>query len=412
MLYTLLYLLKSLLPMMDQQLLLPLFIIFFKRLGPVSLLYRTGVVLFTALFITACNQVKPAPDSLRTVAGVIIKEDGQYWFQPCFERNWWRMQDKTTAQDLTQYYSRFSGAANQPVYMELDLLPGAVSDPVLRAYHLRVAGGTAATCSFRLAGLEYRAASFSPYWVADIDDATVTVKSANPVARYSFSTEKKPLNSNGYEFLQAGAATDPFSIRITAGRCVDKDNGTLLNYLAQMQLFGQAYTGCARAGRMNNATPVIGYYWYGDSTARSSELMLFRLSANHRVDLVSRQPGQETITVRGTWQYLESGKLILTMKDRQNKGFLLMFTRLDNRSLVLEAGLSGYGSKGSEYRFWQPLDLPGGQLSRKLIPQAEVLRQASQQLPKSVAEIGFKVVPAQTGLALPEIIVSEEGITD
>ncbi|WP_432473237.1 hypothetical protein [Amphritea sp. HPY] len=310
-----------------------------------------------------------------------------------------------------QYYGRLSGAADQPVYMELDLQPGSDADPVLRAYQLRVAGGTATTCSFRLGGMEYRAASFSPYWVADIDEENVTVKSANPIGRYSFATGKKSLHSRGFEYQQVGVVPDPFSIRITAGSCVDKSNGTLLNYRAQMKLFGQAYSGCARAGQTSNNNPVSGYYWYGDSSASGAERMLFRLSENKRVDLVSRRPGQEAMTVRGTWQYLESGKLILTMKNRQNKEFLLIFTRLDNRSLVLEAGLSGYGSKGTEYRFWQPLDLPGGQSTRKLIPQAEVLKQTTQQLPKSVAEIGFKVVPAQTGQVLPEIMVSEEGVT-
>lgn len=399
---------------MDRQLLLPKFrrlCLSCKQLSPATVLFR-GLVSFAMFAIVACSPVKPPQDSLRTVAGVIIKEDGQFWFQPCYERNWWRMQDKTDKQDLRQYYGRLSGAANQPVYMELDLLPGSDAEPAMMAYQLRVAGGTAATCSFRLAGVEYRAASFSPYWVADIEEAIVTVKSANPIGLYSFVTEKTSRHYGGYEYQQAGVVPDPFSIRITAGHCVDKSNGTLLNYRARMQLFGQPYSGCARAGRARTKTPVSGYYWYGDSTAALSELMLFRLSDNNRVDLVSRYPGKETITVRGTWQYLESGKLILTMTDRRKQEFLLIFSRLDNRSLVLEAGQPVYGVKGTEYRFWQPLDLPGGQLSRKPIPLAEVLQQAPQQLPKSVAEIGFKVVPAQTGQAIPEITVSEEGGAD
>lgn len=378
----------------------------YQRLFPVTAMSRIGFALLALFTVVACAPVKPPPDSLHRISGVVIKESGQFWFQPCFERNWWRMQDKTANQDLTQHYGRLSGAANQPVYMELDLLTDP--DPTLMAYQLSVAGGTAATCSFRLGDVEYRAASFSPYWVADVDDAMVTVKSANPIGQYSFTTEKRPLNNSSYEYRQAGASPDPFSIRITAERCLDKSNGTLLNYRAQMRLFGQPYSGCARAGHASKKVPVSGYYWYGDSTESQSELMLFRLSDNNRVDLVSRRPGKETITVRGAWQYLESGKLILTMKDRQDQEFLLIFSRLDNRSLVLEAGESVYAIKGAEYRFWQPLDLPGGQLSRKAMPQMP----EPQQLPRAVGEIGFKVVPAQTGQALPEIIVSEERITD
>ena len=134
------------------------------------------------------SQPLATPVSLQTLAGVIVESAGVLWCQPCYERLWWQIQDNTEQQELTGYYRQFSMLSNEELYVQLQGGVDPQQDNKLWANSIDTVGGTAQTCNFRLEGLQFRAASSDPLWVADIMAGQVTVKSVNPLGSYSFQT--------------------------------------------------------------------------------------------------------------------------------------------------------------------------------------------------------------------------------
>lgn len=375
-----------------------------------------GIGLLLAVLLTGCNQVKPIPDNLKSLQGVVVRDEGQIWFQPCYARKWWRLKDSTAGLELNSLHSRFAGVTTQPVYMELDIVPDLEEQAGLAVHQIRIAGGSEATCYFTLSGLEFRAASTSPYWVADINPSRVIVKSANPIGQYSFSVSRVSSETAGIEYLQTGDTKNPFAIQLTEKPCIDPENGILLAFKAKMKLFGKNYDGCARSGKpeYEQSLPVAGYYRLEDNSLPASNSILMRLIESGRADLVQRRTGMPTRILRGRWQYLDSGKLILTMKDHRGKGSLLMFRRQPSGAMVLESKNTEWVASGSQLRYWLPQDLPGGQLYRTQKPEPALIDTADREhatttegLKKVTGALGFEVVPALENQIVPEVRVDE-----
>jgi len=367
----------------------------------------TAFVALLTLAGCAAKKSQPlaTPVSLQTLAGVIVERAGVLWFQPCYERLWWQIQDNTEQQELTGYYRQFSMLSNEELYVQLQGGVDPQQDNKLWANSIDTVGGTAQTCNFRLEGLQFRAASSDPLWVADIMAGQVTVKSVNPLGSYSFqtvnesekadnasinktteadvtetdATEAKATEENGTaeaaERSGGGSGSDVIAlyretvpakkslqIKIIQKRCVDSETGTLLPFTAEMSLFGRLYQGCARKGHPVNSE-INGFYWY---QPEGGAQVMFKLSSDQRVQLVTRDSRGKAVAERGRWQYLQSGKLIFSMRDAGQQEYLMLFTRESDGRLVLQTGSEHLVSYGAAFKLWRPSGLSGGQLLTKL----------------------------------------------
>ncbi|MBU2966240.1 hypothetical protein, partial [Amphritea atlantica] len=126
---------------------------------------------------------------------------------------------------------------------------------------------------------------------------------------------------------------------------------------AQMTFLGLSYEGCARQGRPA-ITEVAGFYWY---QPQGGHQVMFKLSKDYKVQLVSRDSFGKAVTEHGQWQYLQSGKLIFSMRDAEKHEYLMLFRRASNGQLVLQTGSDRLAALGATFQLWQPSDLPGGQ---------------------------------------------------
>lgn len=332
---------------------------FTDRLMDTVAVYRAVfIAAVISVLLSGCNTLRPVlPDALsvKPVSGVLQRVEEQLWFQPCFERLWWPVNDYTQTAELQRLYERFAGPGTLPVYIEADAVVDPAQGHRMLISRIKVAGGTASTCSYRIDGVAFRAASESPYWIADIAEDSVVVKSTNPLGRYSFlvtATEDEA----GVIYRETTAVAQPFSIRLTEQRCEESSNGTVLNYAARMVLFGHPYQGCARRGH-SGETQLHGYYWYSPG---GTDQVVMNLGDDQRVQLVYKTPGGRVTTVRGHWQFLESGKLILSMKHRNGKEFLALFRRQDSGAFTLQGNAFEWAPAQADFQHWQPSGLPGG----------------------------------------------------
>ena len=302
----------------------------------------------------------PALLPVKSLSGVIAEKEGTLWFRPCNDRLWWPVKDYTVQQELAGFYRKFVLDSKVELYLELQ---GAV-DPQqgnsLLVKQLDTVGGTAATCNFQLRDVEFRAASSSPYWVADIGTKMTAVKSVKPAGSYHFFTLEEstddPLVAHFYR--ERTKVAQPLQIKILSKRCVDPENGTVLPFSAEMRFFGNIYKGCARKGHPSSEF-LSGFYWY---QPQDKPQIMFKLSPNKRVQLVTRNSRGNAVTERGTWQYLESGKLIFSMLDSNEKEYLMLFRWEGAGRLILQAGSEYYASAGAMFRLWRPSGLSGGTL--------------------------------------------------
>ena len=335
------------------------------------------------------------------LSGVIVNKDGQLWFQPCQERLWWPLTDETQLQELASLYQRFTDAHNVELYTELKAAINAESDNALQVYQIDLVGGGRDTCYYRLNGLQYRAASSAPYWVADIRSDRVAVKSVKPLGSYNFFAEKAdPEEGDNREiFRETTPVRQPMSVVIIPGRCTDQTNGTILPFRAELNLFGQLYRGCARQGHTKEQV-LTGLYW----TEWSGRQAMFRLLPDSRIQLARQDVSGNSVTEKGHWQYLESGKLILSMRDSQQKEFIVLLRRQPDGSFKLQTPAQKLAPNGTRFIRWQPSGLAGGQL---LYQPAADNKAAQVALPaKQFTE--STVMPARIGEStVDEIRVNE-----
>ncbi|WP_428035869.1 hypothetical protein [Amphritea sp.] len=366
----------------------------------------------TLLALNGCALDKPQPFplplQLQSLSGVVVERQGQLWFQPCYERLWWPLQDLTEQQELIDYYRRFTLFSREALYVELQGAVDNLQDSALLVKSLDTVGGTAQTCYFSLEGLEFRAASSEPVWVADIAANQILVKSANPPGSYNFRTinetdrisdtqtdadtdTDRPANSQSEGAIQVSRSTDaaatsnasdvvalyrettpvkqPLQVKIMRKRCIDAQNGTLLPYTAEMRFYGRLYQGCARKGYPLNRE-INGFYWY---QPEAKPQVMFKLSADQRVQLVTRNAEGKTVTERGRWQQLQSGKLIFSMRDARQQEYLMLFIREADGRLILQTGSEHLLSLGATFRLWRPSGLDGGQVLAVTKPASDVL---------------------------------------
>lgn len=318
----------------------------------------------------------PSQRSLQSLTGVVLERQDQLWFQPCNEKLWWPLQDYTQQQELTKYYQQLTAFSDQELYVELQGVIDPGLDNSLLVKQVDTVGGTAATCHFRLPGVEYRAAGSQPYWLADIAVDRVVVKSIQPLGSFSFKTLKdaadsvepavlmgrdrgdfQPASPVVARYREVKPSRQPFQIRIRQQRCIDAENGTVLPLTAQMTFQGREYQGCARKGHPAEET-LSGFYWYQSA---AGEQVMFKLSDDHKVQLVSRDATGKAVTERGRWQYLQSGKLIFSMRDPKQHEYLMLFRRLSAGQLVLQTGSERLATVGASFQLWRPSGLAGGQ---------------------------------------------------
>lgn len=370
----------------------------------------------TLISLVGCAVEKPQPFpsqiALQNLAGVVVERAGALWFQPCNERLWWPVQDNTAQQELTAFYRKFTLLRSEALYVELVGGTDPQQDNMLRVKTVETVGGTAQTCHFRLEGLQYRAASSDPVWVADITADQVIVKSVIPAGSYRFRTANEtgkdsPSDSDTLT-RSSGTAEDrestavqadsavvavyretlptkrPLEIKILQRRCNDAATGTVLPFTAEMHFFGRLYRGCARKGHPVSSE-INGFYWY-QPPGRAQ--VMFKLSADQRVQLVTRDAGGKTVAERGRWQYLQSGKLIFSMRDAARQEYLMLFSREADGQLVLQTGSEHLVSYGATFKLWRPSGLSGGQLlsdlpatAKGIEPGASTDTQASETAP-------------------------------
>ena len=391
-------------------------------------------------------QYFPFPDKLQSLSGVLLESEGSFWFQPCYERLWWPVQDLTVDHEIADIYHQFTPLGREAIYVELQGAVDVSQNYQLLVKTLDTVGGTRQTCHFSLEGLEYRAASSKPVWVADITARQILVKSASPPGSYNFYTvnskdadndttasgktdaensveneaEQSSAGSKGADtdnntavnaepeadkssitdklpktkrnrqvytpsgsddviddddtadardvvalYRQRFVSDNPFQIKIIQERCTDSVTGTLLPFTAEMRFYGHLYSGCARKGRSLNRD-IKGYYWYQPP---GKPQIMFKLSADQRVQLVTRNSQGKTVTERGRWQKLDSGKLVFSMRDAMQKEYLMLFVREPDGRLILQTGSEHLVSLGTAFRLWRPSGLEGGQLMIRVKPE-------------------------------------------
>lgn len=406
--------------------------------------FMSAIVTLLALGGCAVDKPQPfpLPAKVQSVSGVLLERDNALWFQPCYERLWWPVQDLTEQKELTDIYRGFNALSGEPLYVELQGAVDASQENRLLVKTVDTVGGTAQTCHFSLEGLEYRVASSEPVWVADIRANQTLVKSVNPPGSYSFYTvnemegrpakqdsvtdnsadidtggdastgsEKNKISDSDENDLsgkevQLGSVSDavetrndlqvvalyretkpsktPLQIKIIQKRCVDSATGTLLPLTAEMRFYGHLYQGCARKGRSLN-NEINGFYWY---QPEGKPQVVFKLSANQRVQLVTRNSQGKTVTDRGRWQHLQSGKLIFSMRDAEQQEYLMLFIREPDGRLILQTGSEHLVSLGATFRLWRPSGLEGGQvlaIAKPANESAEPLPLTTPALPESAA---------------------------
>ena len=349
----------------------------------------------------------PAGLSIKSLSGVMTEKQGGLWFRPCNERLWWSLQDYTEQQELAGFYRQFTLDSKEELYIELQGAVDSEHESNLLVRQLDTVGGTASTCNFQLRDIEFRAASSSPYWVADIGSRMTSVKSFKPAGSYHFFTQEETIEdltedpSIANVFREKTAVEQPLQIKIFAKRCIDPENGTVLPFRAEMTFFGNVYQGCARKGQPS-AEFLSGFYWH---QPEGKYQIMFKLSSDKRVQLVTRDSRGNAVTERGAWQYLESGKLIFSMLDAGENEYLMLFRLGKEGRLVLQTGSERYASEGASFQLWRPSGLSGGKLldTRAKAPgEAVALDMKKSELP------GSAVLPADIDdELLNEIIVIE-----
>ena len=354
--------------------------------------------------LTACTPGNSRVQDLShavPLSGIIASKDGQLWFQPCQERLWWPVVDGTDLQELDSLYQRFTDEHSVELYTEFKAAVNTESDNELQVYQVDLVGGGRDTCHFSLNGLEYRAASSTPYWVADIRSDRISVKSVNPMGSYNFFAEKRALikGDNREVFHETTPVRQPMSIVIIPERCTDPVNGTILPFRAELNLFGQLYRGCARKGH-SKAQRLTGLYW----TEWSGHQAMFRLLPDNRVQLARKDISGSSVTEKGRWQYLESGKLILSMRDSQQKEFIVLLRQQSDGSFKLQTPEQKLAPNGTHFMRWQPSGLEGGKLLNQPVTDAKAVQAALPLTQFSESA----VTPARVGEApVNEIRVNE-----
>ncbi|GGK59511.1 hypothetical protein GCM10007941_07220 [Amphritea balenae] len=349
------------------------------------------MLVLMSVLIGACTPAHkkqfPQSQPLIELAGVLLFQGQQLWYQPCNERYWWPVADYSSGNEIMSVYQRLTSGESVELYAELTGSIDPAQNNVLAVKALKVVGGTKDTCNFRLEGLEFRAASSSPYWVADVASEMTIVKSINPLGKYTFFTEQLSVDlrnepqleiemsdekssENSFEqdsfqqnpvqkktvYRERTPVKQPLEISITPGRCIDDVNGSILAYSVEMLFFGQTYRGCARKGHSSSEL-ISGLYWLQDNPESQQ---LLKLKSDKKVQLVRRAHTGKTLIERGTWQYLESGKLILSMRNQQQKEFVMLFRRELDNSLTLLTSSVDHLVKGRQFRRWHNAGLVGG----------------------------------------------------
>ncbi|MBN3561786.1 hypothetical protein [Aliamphritea spongicola] len=374
-------------------------------------LFETLCLLF---LLVGCKPAALTSDQALELRGVVQLKDDQLRFQPCFDTGWWPLIDDTADGSVQRFYRQL-GAGGLPVYMEF-IAAQADAQNRVRVSELQVAGGTESTCFFDLSNVSFRAASTSPYWVADIQENGVRVQSVEPLGSYSFPVSRQAPEGTSTEGVSAGGRSNgalsreqtfasvvsakgipEFKIALKPGRCIDPENGTLLNFRASMLLYGNEYIGCARQGEATEDM-VSGFYKFRTGNTEA----LLKLHKDGRVSLVRRQQNH-AVTERGTWQLLESQKLVLTMSDVSGKAFLLIFKRLNRAMYQLQGGRLGELPEGARFQRWmqsplvwrnQPEAQPRETAEPQVLSEADTAEQKNQYS-QEVRTFSFDAVKVQ-----------------
>ncbi len=384
------------------------------RYFPVAGRWRLFECLCLLFLLAGCKPATLAPEQNLQLRGIVQLKDEQLRFRPCFDTGWWPLTDGTRDGSLTRFYGQL-GAEGLPVYMEF-IAAQADAQNRVNVSELQVAGGSESTCFFDLSNVSFRAASSSPYWVADIQENGARVQSIDPPGSYSFSVSRQVPEESGGEVVSLsprhkGALSQKqtfasvvsargfpeFKIDLKPGRCVDPANGTLLNFRASMLLYGNEYIGCARQGEQAEEM-ISGFFKF---RAGATEALL-KLHKDGRVSLVRKQQNH-AVTERGTWQLLESQKLVLTMSDVSGKAFLLIFKRLNRAMYQLEAGRLAGLPEGARFQRWmqsplvwrsQPESQPREEAEPQVLSEADTAVQ-DNQYSQEVRTFSFDAVKVQ-----------------
>lgn len=387
------------------------------RTSTVAGRWRLFECLCLVFLLVGCKSATTVPEQDLALRGIVQLKDAQLRFRPCFDNGWWTLVDGTSDGSLQRFYQQL-GAGGLPVYMEFT---GAQADQQnrVRVSDLHVAGGGESTCFFDLSNVSFRAASSSPYWVADIHENGARVQSIEPLGSYSFPVSRQSPDSEAqtdervatpgqfsrgklseeqtFASVISSKGIPEFKIALKPGRCVDPENGTLLNFRASMLLYGNEYIGCARRGEPASDM-VSGLYQFREGGVEA----LLKLHKDGRVSLVRRQQ-QNAITERGTWQLLESQKLVLTMSDLSDKAFLLIFKRLNRAMYQLQGGRLAELPDGARFQLWMqsPLvwhsevtDQPGDTAAPQLLSEAEA-PVLNNEYSQEVRTFNFEAVKVQ-----------------
>jgi len=215
---------------------------------------------------TARTVVAPQPtDPDTTVAeapkdvfrGYLVIEPERRLFQACgtTERSW--IVD-LTGQDLTDVYAALAINPGDPIFVEFQglLEPppdegfGADYANQIKVLELRRAALEGPGCDEDLRAIEFRARGNEPFWGVDILRSGITFSDFGRSLKLVFPYAK-PESSDGrwrYVSVIRGDEQHRIVIDIERERCNDTMSGAYFSLLAEVEMDGRTYLGCALEG--------------------------------------------------------------------------------------------------------------------------------------------------------------------
>lgn len=276
-------------------------------------------------------QSNPQPPPLsegQLYRGLLVREQAQYRFTPCYAQRSYRVDDRYGQLE------RLSGTRlgrQLASYAELQaILPP--DDDKLVLQRLELAGGPGALCNRHLEQLRYRAAAGDGRWVVDIDRQWLRLHLPRQGRRLQFPALSATDGEEGESWRAEIVADRPYRLvlRLQDGGCFDP-SGAYFRYRAELQLNGERSSGCARAGRLLSRSLIGRYRLVLDE--RAVEAVLHADGALSVLSDGAQAPW-------GRWRTLGEDKLLLTLPQPAGQR-LLIFSAEPGRRWRLQAPHSG-----------------------------------------------------------------------
>jgi putative lipoprotein len=194
------------------------------------------------------------PDVFR---GYLVLEPERRLFQACgaTERSW--IID-LTGQELTDVYAALSINPGDPIFVEFqgllepppDVGFGADYANQIKVLELRRAALEGPGCNEDLRSIEFRARGNEPFWSVDILQSGIVFSDFGRSMKLAFPYTKAKMSDGKWRYVSIIKGDEDHRIVIDIEResCSDTMSGAYFSLLAEVEVDGRTYVGCATEG--------------------------------------------------------------------------------------------------------------------------------------------------------------------